>query len=64
MSYYLFEKYIKTSFYKNLINSLGTLKVTLPLDYNFLKVNNNYIRTTGALSFKAIFESLSKEFTI
>ena len=25
------------------------------------QINNNYIRTTGALSFKAIFESLSKE---
>ena len=62
MSYYLFEKYIKTTFYKNLIhNSLGTLKVTLPLDYNFLKVNNNYIRTTGTFSFKAIFNILSEE---
>ena len=34
---------------------------TLPLDYNFLKVNNNYIRTTGTFSFKAIFNILSEE---
>ncbi len=62
MEYYLFEKYIKMTFYKNVIhNELGTQKITLPLDYNLLRFNNNYINTTKKYSFERIASKVQNE---
>jgi hypothetical protein len=62
MEYYLFEKYIKTSFYKNIIhNAFGTTKITLPLNYNLLKLNNNYINTAKSYSFEALASKVNNK---
>ena len=62
MSFYLFDKYIKATFYKNLIhNAFSTTKITLPLDYKLLRFNNNYIRNTKAYSFKSLSDKLKND---